>query len=304
MSWDKMAINIGSYEDFHKYISSFLNEILYGGYYAALGSPFLILSVSFILNLKTDIPILSIAYILPLIVYSYDYYQDLDKDLRMNSERAAYLSKKTHYYPKILFIYVVMLGSLLIFFSNYKLILFILGIVIGGILYSVALKGVTSKIPLFKNIYTALTWALGGTFFIVFYYSLDITLAFLLLFLFIFLRVLINIVFFDLKDAEGDKEEGLKTLPAIFGKEKSINILYALNIISFLPLFFGIYCHLIPIFSFLLTIFYIYVFYYIKKSKDANTKDLGIISHAMADSEFVIWPIVLIIGQFIYHVSL
>lgn len=298
-----MAVGVGFFNDFPEYISSIINEILYGGYYAALGSPFLILSVSFMLDIQTDLPILSISYLLPLIVYSYDYYQDIEKDMKSNSERALYLSKKAQYYPKILFMYVVMLGSLLLLFSNYKLILFILGIVIGGILYSVALKGVTSKIPLFKNIYTALTWALGGTFFIVFYYSLSITMAFLLLFLFIFLRVLINIVFFDLKDANGDKEEGLKTLPALLGKEKSINILYLLNIISFIPLFLGIYCHIIPVFSFLLTIFYIYVFYYIKKSKEVHGKKLAIISHAMADSEFVIWPIVLIIGQFICYTS-
>ncbi|MCK9151213.1 UbiA family prenyltransferase [Methanobacterium alcaliphilum] len=282
---------------FNKYLSLLLSEIFYGGYYAALGSPFLILSVSLILSLKCDFPILSISYLLPLIVYSYDYYKDLEIDKLSNSKRTEYLSKKKSFYPFILFSYVLVLLSLLFLFSNFKLNLFIGGIIISGILYTKAFKGITKKIPLFKNIYTALTWSSGGTFFILFYNIMEVKLSFILIFIFIFMRVLINIIFFDLKDIESDKRESLKTLPVILGKQKCILFLHGLNLFSLFPLFIGIYNQLIPFFSFSLSFFYFYVFYYIHKSENYENEELGLISHGMADSEFILWPFILALAS-------
>lgn len=75
-------------------INTLKDEIVYGGYLAALGSPCLIISTCLILNINIDIPILLISYLLPLIIYSYDYYKDIDKDIKNNSERAIFLKKK------------------------------------------------------------------------------------------------------------------------------------------------------------------------------------------------------------------
>ncbi len=270
--------------------------------HAALGSPLLILSVSILLNTKCDVQIMAMSYLLPLIVYSYDYYKDLKKDNAVDSERTAFLSEKSKKYPLILTSYILTLIFLIFLFSNVKLTLFIMGLVVSGILYTTAFKGVTKKIPFFKNIYTAITWAMGGTFFLIFYYSMGITTPFLLIFLVIFIRILINIIFFDLKDIDADRNEGLKTLPAILGKKKSINFLHLLNMFSFLPILLGVYLGWIPNFALALLIFFFYVFYYIQKSENLEGDNLHRISHTMADSEFVMWPLVLIIAKLIIPV--
>ena len=215
------------------------DEITYGGYLAALGSPCLIISTSLILNINIDLPILLISYLLPLIVYSYDYYKDIDKDIKNNSERAIFLKKKADKYPFIFGFYMVLLISLLILYSNYSLIAFIVAIITGGILYNVLLKDLTKKIPAFKNIFTAMNWALVGAFFPLFYYSMDINISFVIVFFLIFMRCMINVIFFDLKDVENDKSDGLKTLPVIIGKKSTINVLYIVNVIAFIPLFLG-----------------------------------------------------------------
>lgn len=279
-----------------------LNEVMYGGYYAALNSPLLLLSVSIILNTKCDIQIMAMSYLLPLIVYSYDYYKDLKKDNTVDSERTAFLSEKSKKYPFFLTSYILTLLFLILLFSNVKLTLFIIGLVISGILYTTVFKVVTKKIPFFKNIYTAITWAMGGTFFLIFYYSMGITAPFLLIFMVIFIRVLINIIFFDLKDIDSDRKEGLKTLPAILGKKKSINFLHLLNVFSFLPILLGVYVGWIPNFVLALLIFFFYVFYYIQKSKNLEGDNLHRISHTMADSEFVMWPVVLILSKLLIPV--
>ena len=280
-------------------LNSLKNEIFYGGYFAALGSPSLIISTSIILNIALNLPILVIAYLLPLIVYSYDYYKDIEKDITTKSERAIYLKKKVDRYPLIFGFYIMLLGSLLILFANYSLILFILAIILGGILYNVKLKEFTKKIPAFKNIYTTLTWASGGAFFLPLYCSISINISFIIVFLIIYFRCLINVLFFDLKDIENDKKEELKTLPVLLGKKCTLISLYILNILSFIPLILGVYLKLIPTFVIILVGFVAYGFYYIRKAETATNRELETVSHTLADLEFVLWPIILIMAKFL-----
>jgi len=164
MMWRHMGLNI-SFKNFHSfYFSLLFKEVIHGGYLTALGAPALVLTTSIITNSAINLPLLIISYLIPLIVYSYDYMSDLDKDVETNSARYNHLQKKKRYYPVILLFYVLLLVSLLVIFSNYKLILFIILIVLGGLLYATALKGLTKRIPIFKNIYTVLTGHWGVLF--------------------------------------------------------------------------------------------------------------------------------------------
>jgi 4-hydroxybenzoate polyprenyltransferase len=277
-----------------RYFPSFFDEVIYGGYLTALIAPALILSTSLITNTRVDIPLLVIAYLLPLIVYSYDYHRDLDKDVTTNSGRTSHLQKKARYYPIILLIYGSILFALLWQFANYGLIVFIGLIILGGLFYSTLLKNVTKKIPIFKNIYTGLTWSLGGAFFIPLYYSMSIDLSFFIIFIFISLRAIMDTIFFDLKDYKVDVEEGLKTLPVLLGEDNSIKILHLLNIITFIPLITGVYLKILPLYSLSLLAFYFYSFYYLIMAKKASSSgSWGNLSY-LADFEFILWPILLI----------
>lgn len=287
-----LEINIHS-----KYLLKIQDEIIYGGYFAALCGPAFIISVSFMANFYVCIPLIAITYLIPLIVYSYDYYQDMGKDLTTNTERSIYFTKRSGIYPYIMSGYTMILAILLVFFSNITLISFILILVVLGVLYTVILKNFTRKLPAFKNIYTALTWSLAGTFFIPFYYSLNINWAYILIFLFIFIKCLSNIIFFDLKDVKSDREESLKTLPVILGKEKTLKLLQGLNIMAFIPLFTGIFLKIIPLFTVSMILFYFYNMNYLKKAKQADDKRMRMVSYTLADAEFILWPMVLVVGK-------
>ncbi len=280
-------------------LKSLKNEITYGGYLAALCSPCFIVSTSIILDIKISLPMLLISYLLPLIIYSYDYYKDIDKDIKNSSERATFLKKKADRYPFVFTFYSLFLVSLLVLYSNWGMVVFIAAIMAGGILYNVVLKNLTKKIPAFKNMFTALTWALVGAFFPLFYYSMGINLSFIIAFLFIFMRVMNNVMFFDLKDMENDMSEGLKTLPVMLGKKGAINVLHALNIISFIPLIIGVYFNIIDIRGIFLLIFLFYSYFYINKANLASSNELEKTAHTLADLEFILWPVVLIIVQFL-----
>ncbi|OPX57360.1 MAG: prenyltransferase [Methanobacterium sp. PtaB.Bin024] len=279
--------------NYSRHLTILINESIYGGYLTALAAPCFVLTTSLVTSTPVDWPILIISYLLPLIVYSYDYHQDVGKEENVNSERFTYLEKNARYYPVFLISYVILLVSLLFLFSSYQLIVFIVIITGGGLLYATVLKGLTKRIPVFKNIYTGLTWSLGGTFFIPFYYSIEISLSFLIVFVCITLRAIMDAIFFDLKDLRSDATEGLKTFPVILGKNNTINFLHSINLISFIPLIVGVYFKILPIYAFALLVFYFYTFYYLKMSRKAiDSGSWGNLCY-IADFEFIIWPIFL-----------
>jgi 4-hydroxybenzoate polyprenyltransferase len=243
------------------------------GYLTALGAPALVLTTSIITNSNINLPLLVISYLIPLIVYSYDYMSDLDKDVETNSSRYKHLQKK-------------------------------IMITLGGLLYATALKGLTKRIPIFKNIYTVLTWSLGGTLFVPLYYSLNISLPFLIIFIFINMKGMINAIFFDLKDSITDSNEGLKTLPVILGKGNAIKFLLILNFAAFIPLVIGVIFKILPIITLSLIIFFFYSLYYLIKAKRSINNEIWVILGSIADFEFIFWPVILIIATIIFQMCL
>jgi 4-hydroxybenzoate polyprenyltransferase len=281
-------------------LSNIKNEFIYAGYLTSLGCPAFVLSVAILLNTPVDWQVLAIAYLTPLIVYSYNYYEELDKDLATNPERAGHLRKKVGLYPFILGTYTVLLALLLVFYANVLMMIFVLILLFCGIFYTILFKDLTKQIPGFKGIYIASVWALAGAFFFNFHYSLNWDIFSILMFLFIFLRGIINVTFFDIKDILSDRKQGLKTLPVIWGKKRTLKFLKALNIFGFLPLLMAVYFGIVPAFALALVIFYFYDYYYLNKAGKINKRSLRMLSYTLADAEFIIWPLVLILSKVLF----
>jgi 4-hydroxybenzoate polyprenyltransferase len=267
----------------------------------SLGCPAFVLCVSILLNTPIDWPVLLIAYLTPLIIYSYNYYGELEKDIKTNPERAVHLSKKVRYYPYIIGCYLALLALLLLLYASYVMIVFVLILVFCGIFYTVLLKDITKVIPGFKGVYIAFVWALAGTFLFNIHYAKSFNLFHILMFLFIFLRGMINVTFFDIKDIEGDREQGLKTLPVILGQERTLQYLHLLNVVAFIPLFIGIYLNVIPVYALSLALLFFYDLFYLMKAHTASSKTIRMISYTMADAEFILWPVLLIIASALYY---
>jgi 4-hydroxybenzoate polyprenyltransferase len=296
-----MVPNIYFRSSYYGYFNLILKEIIHGGYLTALGAPALVLTTSIITKSNINLPLLIISYLIPLIIYSYDYMSDLDKDIESNSDRYEHLHKKKKYYPLLMIFYIIVLIALLIIFSNYKLVLFIILITLGGFLYATVFKGLTKRIPIFKNIYTVLTWSLGGTLFVPLQFSLTLSLPFIIVFIFINMKGMINAIFFDLKDSLIDSKEGLKTLPVILGKKKAIRLLHFLNLVSFIPLVMALILKIIPMLSISLILFFFYSFYYLSKAETSIDDDIWVKLGSIADFEFIFWPIVLLISLQIFN---
>ena len=180
-------------------------EFIYGGHLVSLGAPAYVLSVSLLMGIDPLKQLLLISYLMPLIVYNYNYFGEMDSDESTNPERVHYVKSKVTLYPVIILCYMVILAIALFLYANWGLLEFVSILVVGGVLFTIVLKDFTKKIPGFKNAYTALIWSFGGTFFPVFYFSLPISWFFILVFMFMYSRSIGNVIFFDLKDIESDK---------------------------------------------------------------------------------------------------
>ena len=269
---------------------------IYGGYLPALWGPSLNLTVCFILNISLDFRILLISFLLPLIVYSHDYHEDLENDAKTNPERANFLDPNRS--KQLTLFYLTLMGILLIWVFNFAIIVFVITIFIMGIIYTGFLKGITKKITAFKNFYIALIWGSWGTFLIAIYHKSTFNMSFIFLFLFIYSKVIINTIFFDLKDTKSDKKSGLKTMPAVLGIKNTINFLKGINILTSSILIIGVYLKVLPPIALFLTLFYIYTSHYLKVGH-VNPAELSNKSF-IADIEAILYPGILIFMKFLF----
>jgi 4-hydroxybenzoate polyprenyltransferase len=285
----------------NKIIGRVENELVFGGHIVSLISPALILTVCLLQDLPLNIEILIIAYIIPLIVYSYNYQNETEKVINIGSNKYNFVSKRKTIFPILLGLDILILSILIINLFNYGFLVFTLIIISGGILYTIIFKVLTKYIFCFKNIYVSAIWAYAGTFFILFYQSLDFSLFYLVIFVYIFIKIFINNVFFDIKDIDSDKGKNLITIPVKLGKNNTIYLLHMFNIFSIILLIAVIYYNILPIYALSLLITNVYVFIYLEKGRISSYKGLLKYTYIMADSEFIFWPILLIISKLLFY---
>src|SRR5207247_6342544 len=109
---------------------------------------------------------------------------------------------------------------------------------------------------LFKNITISFGWSLIPL--LVALYYQRVSLELLLIAPFIFLRLMLNTIFFDVRDLEGDKANGIRTLPVAFGRERSFRAMAVLDLLWSLYLVSLVGLTLLPPYSLILVILPVY----------------------------------------------
>jgi 4-hydroxybenzoate polyprenyltransferase len=285
-------------------IKNLWDEFVYGAHLTALASSALVLTVIILLNIEVNYFAIITAYLTTFIVYSFNYLKELDDDILTDPTKVSFLIQRKNKYKYIILIYIVLdLILLCLSFSiygNFGFIIFILILLLGGILYTIVFKVLTKYIPGFKSIYCTGLWAYAGSFYVTFFYSETFSAFYGFMFIFMFMKLLINAIFFDIKDMNSDKKNGLKTIPLLLGKSRTILFLTILNIVSLIILFYGVYSNYIPTYSICLAIFFIYTEYYLFKGLKSDQKHIVKYTYIMADAEFIFWPVVIFIIKMLF----
>ena len=228
-----------------KILKSIWDEFVYGGHLLSLGAVSVVFTASFLLNIKITWDFLLIVYLGTESVYLYNRYKEFRTDFLTNPERTEYIKKYIKIIPLIIFFFSLIISLILIYHKNFSALFFAVFLLIIGLLYSEIFKGFTQKIVGFKSFFVSLMWALL-VIFLAIYYSLSLGLILFLIFVFIFLKCFVITSFFDIKDTEGDRKEGLLTLVNVLGQKKLVDILNLTTVLAVIPIILGFHLKLFP----------------------------------------------------------
>ncbi len=124
----------------------------------------IVLTFGLLNNDPLDLPLLAISYLIPLIIYSYNYYEELDRDRLTKPDRTAYLEKRVKIYPVLISVYMASLVTLIVLYDQHLLRLSVIVVILvaAGILYTVYLKRLTRYVTGFKSYFVTAEWALAA----------------------------------------------------------------------------------------------------------------------------------------------
>jgi 4-hydroxybenzoate polyprenyltransferase len=137
-----------------------------------------------------------------------------------------------------------------------------------GILYSLEVSPKLPRlknVPGMKNFSVTLSWTVGAVFIPVALHYPGFWITFLLFF-FVFVKFLVNTMSFDIRDIEGDKKRGVRTIPVLLGKSKTKLLLLGIQSTLIVWLLIvvseGIFPHywLVFVFSIIYGFWYIHYF--------------------------------------------
>jgi len=283
-----------------KILKTFWQEFLFGGHLQCLGVISIAYLSSLFFKIKIDFLFFLSIYLISYSTYLNDRLAALKIDEKTNPERSAYLGSHFWLFSKLRILSVFLIAILLFLTKNLKFLIFGFALLFLGWLYPIYFKNLSKKIPAFKNFYV------GGFFSVIalaptIYSSSQFSFLFpLILFvLFVFLKTFLMQVLLDLKDRQVDKVFGLKTIPSLLGKEKTLKFLKIANFFvtfSLIPICFA---KIFPLKALLLLFSFSFnLFSYYLASKE------NYYAYLLESGEFFFWGVLIFIFETICRFSL
>lgn len=235
--------------------------------------------------------LLAIMFLATFSVYNINRKTDEKEDAINHSDRHSFTIR----YGKVLFTSAVLayiLAIALALFYGVKTALISAIPLICGILYSIAWLPKKFKyrrlkeIPFVKNLVVAFAWASTPALLPIYSNSSNVAVATLIVIIFFFTLVFINSVIFDLRDTEGDAASGVKTIPVVFGVQRTINFLTCLNILFGVIDLLLCLAYLSPKFTYLLAAGMVYANFYLFSF--GKVKRTNLLCDAVADGQFIL----------------
>lgn len=281
---------------FNRFSNNILfQEFIYGGHLQCLGAAGISLMSSTLLNIEFSVGCFVVAYLLLYPAYLYNRYAEMNVDEQTNPRRTEYLRRYAGYMPVLLVIVVCVVIAAVVTYSNRATLFFGLILIAFGLLYTTTVKSLTKYIPVLKNLYVSAFFA-SLVVFPLFYFDISITpqigIQALALAMFVYLKSLVMQIFLDIKDVNSDHAQQLRTLPAMFGKEKTLPRLLVVDLglsLFFPVVFFWIFGAIpVGIWAFALTAPLLVYCYQLVWTENYS-------GYILRSSEFLSWSVVLLL---------
>ncbi len=217
----------GGQRAFYSFFERILSFLTLNAILVAFTTTSILYVSSLLLNIF-NAPLLLACFFLTLCTYNLNRLTDFDED-SINAPEVADYTEKHH--ARVLLTVVGSGGAALLFasFSDLSAVFVVLVAICAGCLYSVRIFGFRLKdVLVVKNVTIAGTSVICAAFLpLAVHFSSYIAIS--LIAYFVFLKVFINTVLFDVRDIEGDRLAGAATIPVSLGRQKTRNVLLALN---------------------------------------------------------------------------
>jgi 4-hydroxybenzoate polyprenyltransferase len=282
-------------------LSVVYRELILGGHLLALGTASIAASAAYLLGREPTPVLLLMAYLFSFGAYMMNRSAEMDQDTISHPERTSYLARRRRALPAVVaasFIvgYALAATVSLVFFAALLVPLAL------SLLYSVGSKRLVRVIGanklkqklLLKNLTISFGWSLIPGLVGLYFASVDLPL--LLLSPFIFLRLMTNTIIFDIRDTDGDRENGIRTLPTELGNEASFKIVAGIDAISAIYLILLLGAGLIPDYAVTFLVLPIYSTIYRGFAMQTRA-NLGFICDVIADAEYLLWGPLIYLGK-------
>jgi geranylgeranylglycerol-phosphate geranylgeranyltransferase len=284
-----------------KPLRSIYREMVLGGHLLALGTASIAAAAAFLFGRPPTVILLVMAYLFSFGAYMMNRSAEMETDATSHPERTGYLAKRRSVLPGLV-AGAFAAGYVLAATVNLAFFIALLVPLVLSLLYSVGSKHFVRFIGtqnlkqklLMKNVSIALGWSLIPVLAGLYFGAFDAPL--LLLCPFVFLRLVTNTIVFDIRDTEGDRENGVKTLPTEFGVPTSFRIVGIVDAISAVYLISILVTGLIPSFAATLVVLPIYSTVY-RWAAIGNRGDMTILCDVVADAEYIFWGPLIYIGK-------
>jgi len=244
---------------------------------------------SFLLfNIELNSKLLLAAFFVTFTVYNLNKLTDKEEDSVNLPERGDYVQGNERLLL-LLSIFSYFIALLLGFLVNFLTMPVLLFPFIVGIFYSMRIH---PKLPRLKDIVgvkssiVATSWAVITTF-IPAICSQNASTIVPLIFYFFFIKLFVNTILFDVRDIDGDKKSGVKTIPVTIGRSKTKKLLLAIHssLMAWLAIsvLLGLFSRYLPVLIFCI----VYGYWYINHFCNKNEKIRGFSLDLLVDGEWL-----------------
>ena len=276
-------------------------ELVMGGHILAFGTASMAAASAILLGVRPTLPLVTMAYLFSYGAYTMNRSTELKADAVSHPQRTGYLSRRGRYLPVITFGCFAG-GYLLAAITNLIFFVALLVPLLLSLLYSV---GSSRLVPLLgarklkekllaKNLSVSFSWSLIPLLVALYYQQASLVL--LLLAPYIFLRLMLNTILFDVRDVEGDKANGIRTLPIALGRARSFRFLAVLDLISLLYLAWLEGFSLFPSYAIVLIVLPLYSSYY-RWLASSHPAKIDFVCDVVADGEYILWGPLIYLGK-------
>ncbi|MCJ7443164.1 MAG: UbiA family prenyltransferase [Methanotrichaceae archaeon] len=220
-------------------------------------------------------------------IYSLDKLSDGKEDLTNMPERAEFLKRKSRFIYSCSIVAYLLAGLLILIVKPIGLPIIFLPIASNAVYGSKPLPGIPrlKEVPFMKNILVAFIWALVTVLLPGIQNATFSVIAFI--FYFIFIKCFINTVIYDIRDIDGDRRCGIKTIPILLGNRYTIAVLIMINTTLLLWLILTNVPH-----RFLYGLMILYGYFYIIRFSEA---DNYFCLDILVDGEWIIFSLALVL---------